>query len=285
MSNTTNPTLDNETIETFHTMKTGLRSLFKLLQRIESFEALQPTGSEAFPDLSSHERQITNFSHQLASKIWEYVDFRARLTSSPVSRCPDIVLSFIFESLAEEGTHKIVPLLMVNKRFHRLVMSNRLLWRNISIEINECLDEVNSLTASYVHACLERSANVSLDVNLNCSAMWDQGFFLKSYAKKVVRNLLTEYGAYHHFDILFSKYIEDDIDIDSDDDDDELTFYNQKMKEALVIINSLRGRDGTQTRRWRSAILDFSNLDRVFREMWFLFGPQDAQFALFEAGI
>ncbi|KAG8764985.1 hypothetical protein FRC15_007295 [Serendipita sp. 397] len=302
MSNTTIPTIDNETVEAFHAMKTSLRSLFEQLQMIESFEALQPTGpltSGALPNLSSHERQITDFSHQLASKIQEYVDARAPinrhrlvlptaqdtnhtlLTSSPVSQTPDIVLSFIFESLAEEGSHEIVPLLLVNKRFHRLVMSNRLLWRNISIEINECLDEVNSLTASYVHACLERSANVSLDINLNCSAMCNQERFLKFYATNVVRNSLTnedeKYEAYDHFYLLFSKYIVDDTPSNNDEltlynreDNDELMFYNRKMKEALVIVNSLRGRDRTHTRRWRSAVLDFPDLGRVFREMWFL---------------
>ncbi|KAG8813945.1 hypothetical protein FRC19_002089, partial [Serendipita sp. 401] len=118
--------------------------------------------------LSSYEQQIASLSQQLCSQIEEYRGLRAPLieyskaasslqarssldkaeTLSPISRCPNEVLDYIFQLIAEDGSHNLRPLLMMNKRLYRIIVSNPNLWTKIFIKIDEELQEVNSLSAS-----------------------------------------------------------------------------------------------------------------------------------------
>ncbi|KAG8847654.1 hypothetical protein FRC20_002710, partial [Serendipita sp. 405] len=207
--------LENGTLDSFLLMKDDLRLLLPQLQMFESFEFLpSSTGTiDSYPTLAMCEQEVTNLARQLRSKMQEYSARRlsinkgrpissivqdprpieeTRLTVSPISRCPDCLLVSIFELVTEEGSHNILPLLSVNKRFYQLAMSNPTLWRKIFITINEYLSEVNSLSTSYVKVCLERSKEALLDIILDCEDALAPFEFMRGYISNLVSNAVVD---------------------------------------------------------------------------------------------
>ncbi|KAG8830818.1 hypothetical protein FRC20_008275 [Serendipita sp. 405] len=179
-------------------MKDGLRSLLAQLQTLDSWEtpSLMEPFDATLSSLSECEGQITDLSRQLCSKIEEYKGLKGttegpqtfNLGSPPISRCPDVLLGYIFEYIVEKGSHHISPLLTVDRRFHQLIMSNCFLWRKLFFTFGKDLKEVNCLSTRYVQACLERSRNALLDVVLDYSDVLEQSFFTGEYVSKLIRD-------------------------------------------------------------------------------------------------
>ncbi|KAG8846649.1 hypothetical protein FRB91_000622 [Serendipita sp. 411] len=292
MSTTTAPGFDKNNVETFHSMKDGVRLLLDQLQVIESLEVSQSVGllsTGILSSLLSLERQITELSRQLCSKMQEYVYLRSSINgdtrfsntvqglrtvddagsmTSLISRCPDVFL-YICELIAEEGSHGIIPLLTVNKQFYGMAMSNPVLWRKISIKFDSQLSEVNSLSTSYVHACLQRSAAASLDIVLDCREVGESNIFMENYVFGVVCGSLVdrkEEGEMRRY--LYSVFDEHEGD---NDVIGESLLYERKTTQVLDIINSFRGSDGTHTCRWRSALIMVPHVGRIGGEIWSLF--------------
>ncbi|KAG8819908.1 hypothetical protein FRC17_010302 [Serendipita sp. 399] len=260
-------------------MKDSLSSLFIRLQAIESLEAVHyttPSFSDLVVSLSRCEQHIGDLSRQLCSNIDDYLDIRKPLPGGsttpvptpvsfpPISLCPDEILSYIFEGLIDDGSHNLRPLLTVNRRFHRLIMSTPRLWSKIFIHINTCLKDVNSLSTSYVTACLERSGEVLLDIAMNCEDIGHTSDFLEHYAFETLNTIDLE---------------EEDEDVlqhvshacEKLGSDGELNFpcqfYNRRMDEMVDIVYALM----SQAHRWRSAIIhppDPSCTERGAREMF-----------------
>ncbi|KAG8811257.1 hypothetical protein FRB91_003335 [Serendipita sp. 411] len=207
----------------------------------------------------------TQFSHTVQGL--RTVNDAGSMTSL-ISRCPDVFL-YICELIAEEGSHGIIPLLTVNKQFYGVAMSNPLLWRKISIKFDSQLNEVNSLSTSYVHACLQRSAATSLDIVLDCDEVDESDDFMKGYVFEVVCGSLVdrkEEGEMRRY--LWSVF--DEYEGDNDFIGESL-LYERKTTQVLDIINSFWGLDGTHTCRWRSAVIMLPYVERIDEEIWSLF--------------
>ncbi|KAG8819910.1 hypothetical protein FRC17_010304 [Serendipita sp. 399] len=276
MSSETASNSDVETHESFHTVKNDLSFLSAQLEEIEALEASQPVGSvtDALTfSLSACERRIIDLTGQLRRRIEEYrslktIDLDHREASPvslvvrqapnvvttrapPISRCPDEILGYIFEDVVEEGSHKTRPLLTVNKQFHRVVMTNPLLWRKIFLKIDSELQEINSLSTSYVEACLERSGKILLDIVVDCRSVPPPDDFMQYYIPNrpydpiddtedrvdidnYVRYLLKNHSRYNYIPA----------------PDLEFTIYKRKLDEALYALYILAETCG---HRWRSA--------------------------------
>ncbi|KAG8816232.1 hypothetical protein FRC17_000394, partial [Serendipita sp. 399] len=243
---------------------------------IEALEASQPVSSvnDALTfSLSECEQRIINLTGQLRRRIEEYrslktigLDHReaspvspavrqapnvATTRVSPISKCPDEILGYIFENMVEEGSHKIRPLLTVNKRFHRVVMTNPLLWRKIFLKIDSELQEVNSLSTSYVEACLERSGKILLDIVVDCRSVPSPDDFMQCYIPNLPydptedmedREDIDDYVRYLLKGHLKYNYIPGP--------DLEFTIYKRKLDEAFRALYILAETCG---HRWRSA--------------------------------
>ncbi|KAG8816851.1 hypothetical protein FRC17_000164 [Serendipita sp. 399] len=119
------------------------------------------------------EKRIIDLSSELMSQI---IDYEKLLQSnqnlvSPMARCSDDVLGYVLDFLIEGGSHFLYPLLLVNRRFHKLVMSSPFLWRKIFIRINDKITEVNSLSTLYIKTCQERSKLALMDIELDYQAI------------------------------------------------------------------------------------------------------------------
>ncbi|KAG8830778.1 hypothetical protein FRC20_008279, partial [Serendipita sp. 405] len=252
--------LANEKLETFRSMKDGLRSLLAQLQTLDSWEtpSLMEPFDATLSSLSECEGQITDLSRQLSSKIEEYKGLKGTaeapptftLASPPISRCPDVLLEYIFEYIVEKGSHHICPLLTVDRRLHQLIMSNCFLWRKVFITFGEDLKEVNRLSTRYVQACLERSGNALLDVVLDYSDVPEQFFFIGEYVSKLIRDSLpgSDGEGIAHWVSMSVGELEWDMDF---------SFYQRILQGAFKILQSLTGPECIHTRRWRSAIISF----------------------------
>ncbi|KAG8851473.1 hypothetical protein FRC20_001749 [Serendipita sp. 405] len=264
MSNITAPISGNETIDTFLSMKDSLELLLPQLQVFQSFDVLSSIGSlanEMMTSISTYEQQIAELSRQLCSKMQQYANLRASIDknclsypatedseaikemssgSSPISRCPDVILESIFEAVAEEGSHNILSLLTVSKRFHRLAMSNPLLWRKIFITINDNLTEINSLSVPYIKACLERSGDAPLDVILDCDELPGGHEFMRNYIYDLLdRSVESEQD---REDI--SSHLAGEFRDDEDGDGWDFPLYERKLEPLLDIIHALAGPKG-----------------------------------------
>ncbi|KAG8851472.1 hypothetical protein FRC20_001748 [Serendipita sp. 405] len=232
--------------------------------------------------LSTCEQQITELSHQIYSKLQEYVDLRTSIDRSchswstaegsevvgetnpkppPISRCPDVILNSIFEIVAEEGSHKIPPLLTVSKRFHRLAMSNPLLWTKIFIVLHEDLAGINSLSTLYVNACLERSGDALLDVVLDCRSLPQRRAYMQAYICDLIRRSVED--KQDKIDILdyLSCEFRGEVGYGC-----QYPLYERKLELLLGIIRTLTGPENVHVRRWRSTIISspyFDDLDSV----------------------
>ncbi|KAG8773582.1 hypothetical protein FRC15_001923 [Serendipita sp. 397] len=184
------------------------------------------------------------------------------LTPSPISRYPDCLLVPVFELVAEEGSHNILPLLSVNKRFHQVAMSNPTLWRKIFIKINGHLSEINSLSASYVKLSLERGKETLLDVVLDCDDIAKPFNFMRGYIYNLVCNAVV--------DEVDRRDLRTHLDKEFTEQDGfydypgwEFPFYKRRLELALVIIRSLITSGQAHAHRWRSAVITFSGIDDI----------------------
>ncbi|KAG8819909.1 hypothetical protein FRC17_010303 [Serendipita sp. 399] len=263
----------------FSSMKSSLSSLFFRLQAIESLEAASPLSHLVASSLSGSEQQISDLSRQLCSKIDDYLELREPLLGSsagpvpvptavlfsPISLCPDEVLGYIFEAIIDDGSHNLHPLLTVNRRFHRLIMSTPRLWSKIFIRINIRLEDVNSLSTSYITTCLERSGEVLLDIVMNCDGIRHTSEFLEHYAFEALEAMELEKenkrDVLDHVGWACGKLGE------NGDRNFPCPFYDRKMDNVVEIVYILM----SQAHRWRSAIIhppDPSYTERGARNMF-----------------
>ncbi|KAG8844882.1 hypothetical protein FRB91_002244 [Serendipita sp. 411] len=265
--------LANGKLQTFRSMKDGLRSLLAQLQTLDSWEtpSLMEPFDATLSSLSECEGQITDLSRQLSSKIEEYKGLKGtakgpqtfNLGSPPISRCPDVLLGYIFEYIVEKGSHHISPLLTVDRRFHQLIMSNCFLWRKLFFTFGKDLKEVNCLSTRYVQACLERSRNALLDVVLDYSDVLEQFISPGEYISRLIRDSLpgSDLEGIDRVSVGVG-----DVAWDMD-----FSTLERILQGRFKIIQSLTGPECIHTRRWRSAIISFPANENPQPEMLDLF--------------
>ncbi|KAG8826959.1 hypothetical protein FRC17_008045 [Serendipita sp. 399] len=279
----------------------NLSALRSQLEIAESLEDIQffSASEGLLTDLGHHEDQITELAELLCSKLENYNTLRASLDDSistltanvdekhpsssrpsPISHCPYEILAFIFENIVEEGSHAIQPLLLVNKQFYQVAISDPFLWRKITIKINKYMGEANSLSTSYINACLHRSEDVLLDVELDCSAASTQTEYIKRVMFDAIQQSMDEEdpkcvvnGISHALDRTGGfKY----------------PVYEQKWRRFMDIVHSLTGPAWIHMRRWRSAFISLPNIKILAGDVWGLLSAghapnlQDLQIINFE---
>ncbi|KAG8825375.1 hypothetical protein FRC17_008701 [Serendipita sp. 399] len=207
---------------------------------------------------SIHEQEITDLSQLICSKIQQYTDLvkpdnehehsidssihpKISMLPSPISRCPDIILDYIFEYVVEEGSHNVRPLLHVNKRFHQLAMSNPRLWRKIFIKLDKIFQDVNSLTSSYISICLQRSGEALLDVVLDVTGVGSALDLMGQYAIRAIQlSTMDEEDRRDVMEYVANSHCYGNVDF---------PLYERKMERLLDAIRSFAG---PEVQRWRS---------------------------------
>ncbi|KAG8831508.1 hypothetical protein FRC18_006431 [Serendipita sp. 400] len=220
-----------------------------------------------FSSFVASKQQITHLAGQLFFHIQEYHKIKECLknrcdTSSgptpgpndmrmmarrapPIYRCPNEVLACIFEAISEDGSHLMQPLLLVNKRFHHVVMDYPRLWTKIFLCINDSLEEVNQLSEPYIKTCLLRSMDVPLDIRLDYHSIGDADAFLWTNMRD---SLIQCLGGKEKADEFVSS-----IDIFGLG----CPLYEQRLDHALNLISLLTDPDQEKvsTQRWGSLVV------------------------------
>lgn len=96
------------------------------------------------------------------------------LQQGPISLLPSELLREIFSLLAIQGTFQLRHALFVCRHWHNVISSDKKLWSIITIDV-EILDrfKLHSRSAetkrvgAYIHACLDRSAPLPLDITIS----------------------------------------------------------------------------------------------------------------------
>ncbi|KAG9056203.1 hypothetical protein FS842_011380 [Serendipita sp. 407] len=202
--------IDPLTIMAYSEMKESLRSLNAHLELPGLVEELhhylsslatmdsKPYIQEDIASLESQEERISSVSRQLSSLIRDYntsLVSLARRYASISPKCalgpkvPDEVVNHVLEYIVEDGSHNIKPLLLVNKRFHAIIMSSPALWSKINITMDASLKEANGLSLKYINTCLKRSEEALLDINLDFSSVCGGYEYLCSFYEDPISDL------------------------------------------------------------------------------------------------
>ncbi|KAG8819308.1 hypothetical protein FRC17_010483 [Serendipita sp. 399] len=204
---------------------------------------------DAMPLIESFQQSILDLSRTLDDTIRRYSLLLGSLMSSSKRTTPSLpneTIVDIFRHLVADGSHRLEPLLLVNKRFHALVMSTPSLWCNIVIKFDATLRESSGLSARYIHSCIERSQNFPLDVNLKVTATKPSESALSIL--QVVKEEVPR----------FSDAIEQVINVVNGTDGlNKAAFFGSRMAKLDVVRDSLAGKEGIHMNRWRS--LKFSS--------------------------
>ncbi|KAG8783939.1 hypothetical protein FRC16_002273 [Serendipita sp. 398] len=227
-----------------------------------------------FSSFVASKQQITHLAGQLFFHIQEYNKIKECLkircdTSSgptpgpndmrmmarrapPIYRCPDEVLACIFEAIAEDGSHLMQPLLLVNKQFHQVVMDSPRLWTKIFLYINDRLEEANQLSKPYIKTCLLRSKNIPLDIRLDYRSIEGVHNFLYT----IIYDCLIQ--------CMEQQEVNNFLNFDMDDVDCFL--YERKVDHALDLIGLLTDKERATTQRWGSLVVSLPQMDIIAGE-------------------
>ncbi|KAG8756554.1 hypothetical protein FRC14_002951 [Serendipita sp. 396] len=219
-----------------------------------------------FSSFITSTQQIANLARQLTHQIQEHREIKKRLkiqcdistaatsafndmrtmarTAPAIYRCPVEILNYIFEDIAEEGSHLMLPLLLVNKRFHRLVVHNTRLWTKIFLHLDGRLEEVNRLSEPYIETCLQRSKDALLDIRLEYNSIQGTDRFIHAIALDHLSQFITEKEAADFLSV--ADYFDGEINC---------PLYEQKVNHALDLVRLLVGRKGVNLQRWGSLVV------------------------------
>ncbi|KAG8798850.1 hypothetical protein FRC18_008517, partial [Serendipita sp. 400] len=232
-----------------------------------------------FSSFATSQQRIAELAKQLVSYIQEYnelkqaLQFQHDVSSSskftlnnrqmmprkapPIDRCPDEVLLHIFGTIAGGGSHLMRSLLLVDKRFHHLVMHNTRLWTKISLCFDRRLKEVNHLSHRYVDTCLLRSRESLLNICLDYSPLQDSDTFLFEAIHDRLAGLVenAELDDFASFEI-FGR-------------DVFCPLYEQNINHILDLVSLLAGQGGANAQRWSSLVLSLPENEFVLgRKVW-----------------
>ncbi|KAG8814780.1 hypothetical protein FRC17_000975 [Serendipita sp. 399] len=208
---------------------------------------------EELVPLETQERRIFDISKQLTSLLQGYtttVISLARHCALTSTNCafgpqiPDEIIVHILEYIVEDSTHHIKPLLLVNRRFHDVIMSTPVLWSKLTIVVDKRLQEVNGLSTTYLNVCLERSREAKLDVKLDFSLASGIYEYFESIQEELRRTLPSSALLLATGDSQF-KWIDTDPG------------YTEELEKTKELVETL----AAQMTKWQSASILFPSLD------------------------
>ncbi|KAG8814496.1 hypothetical protein FRC17_001105 [Serendipita sp. 399] len=239
------------------------------MSHLQLGDSISTIGGDAIQEedtmsLEAQERRIIDVSRQLTGLIQEYnasvISLARRASASPNypfgPHIPDEIILHIFSYIVEEGTHRIKPLLLTNRRFYEVAMSSPVLWNKITIVINARLEEVNRLSINYLNTCFKRSQEARLTVILDFSSVPGSYEYLTSFYKEAIREL--PYA---------SSVLPEIQDVLGQLDDDAR--YTARVNELNELIRTL----AAQANRWQSAaiFLPATKAGGIIATFWKLF--------------
>ncbi|KAG8814778.1 hypothetical protein FRC17_000973 [Serendipita sp. 399] len=255
----------NEMKETLRTLDTLLHlppqveDLNRYLSHIRSSHSMSSAAQddnciqeEDVISLESQERHIIDISEELTSLLQGYttsVISLARRCAQTSPNCafgprvPDDIIIHILRYVVEDGSHHIKPLLLVNRRFHDVIMSDPVLWSKVTIVVNTRLQEVNGLSMAYLKTCLERSRGTQLDVRLDFSSASGIYEYFSSIQEEFRHNMPS-----------FSLPLTSDSHFRGIYRDPGYTKELEKLKKLIRMAT-------TQMNRWQTATIFFPTLD------------------------
>ncbi|KAG9056847.1 hypothetical protein FS842_009367 [Serendipita sp. 407] len=269
-------------------MNKNLRLLASRLQTMEELvdPEYQPLSAEnrlddaLFSSFATSQQRIAELAKQLVSHIQEYNELKQALQfqhdvsssskvtlnnrqmmprkAAPIDRCPDEVLVHIFGVIAGGGSHLMRSLLLVDTRFHHLVMNNTRLWTKISLRFDQKLKEINHLSHRYVDTCLLRSRESPLNICLDYSLLQDPDSFLFLAISDRLAGLVEN----AELDDFMSS-------LDIFNRDVYCPPYEENMNHISDLVGLLAGQEGTNAQRWSSLVLSLPKYDFMSgRKVW-----------------
>lgn len=165
---------------------------------------LETVKAKAEATLRWTEERIVEIEKELAPyQLYENVDARIEeqalgaiadhtdAQDAPIGRCLDDVLYTIFEFCLVPRHRRIGTLLLVCRRWNRMVMNGPKLWARLQVESDDDLLKDTAVHA-YLSACIERSRGLHLDVELDLSHFPSCRMYLEqevvAFAKSLVNS-------------------------------------------------------------------------------------------------
>jgi hypothetical protein len=179
------------------------------------------------------------------------------IRESPIERCPDDILLLIFHECLNPRHDKIGHLLRVCKRWNHMVMNTPTMWARIQVtEVDQFFEDESSVrsTVSYVSACLERSCNLLLDIELNLMDIPSCSGYIESQARDFLRSIVDE---------------EDHEEVDDVVDNIEWTFRSSEYETMLQqAFDGIFGQENLNLKRWKTLSLTFPDAEEIAMDVW-----------------
>lgn len=184
--------------------------------------------------------------------------YERKSVKCPISRCPNEVLYLIFREYLIPRHRNIGKLLFVCKRWNAVVLSSPGLWARIHVPfaLNFFQDPQQGSEISFISACILRSHNLLLDVELK---LWDL-----PHHSGYIANRLENYAM--------------EVVMLGDDDEDSITdqigctnwnYYAWNYEDTLKkFMESIFGINGIHITRWAALNIDMPWEVEAAKRIW-----------------
>jgi hypothetical protein len=169
------------------------------------------------------------------------------------NKCPIEILVEIFQMYLTTSHHHIRRLLLVCKKWYKLVMNTPSLWNRINVRFPDPSDGRSLRFIPYVQACKQRSEDLKLEVTLNFEAIGDA----EDYHNDVIWSHIHGECADCLFEGLNPHYSHQS----------ECTIYEQRKEEVINTVRALVGEDSKDMARWSSFDLTLPYMNGGIKEI------------------
>ncbi|KAG8819705.1 hypothetical protein FRC17_010362 [Serendipita sp. 399] len=218
----------------------------KQLLLVSSQSLITARAPDTISLIETFQQSIFDLSRTLNDAIQRYSTLVASLMLShkrTISSLPNEMMLEIFQLLVSDGSHRLRPVLLVNKRTHALVTSAPSLWCKISIKFDRALQECNDLSVRYIETCIKNSRKFLLDVDLDMDDIPSPSECTASILAVVKKEVPR-----------FSDVIERAIYLAKEigDEDHSGAFFTRRLANFNALRRAIAGKEGVHMRRWRS---------------------------------
>ncbi|KAG8819310.1 hypothetical protein FRC17_010485 [Serendipita sp. 399] len=218
----------------------------KQLLLVSSQSSMTARAADTISLIETFQQSIFDLSQTLNGTIQRYSTLVASLMLShkrTIISLPNEMILEILQFLVADGSHRLQPLLLVNKRFHALVTSAPSLWCKISIKFDQALQECNDLSVRYIEACIKNSKNFLLDVDLDMIDIPHPSDCAASILEVVKKEV-------PHFSDVIDRaiYLVREIDADLHNS----APFTRRLANFDALRHAIAGEEGIHMRRWRS---------------------------------
>lgn len=193
------------------------------------------------------------------------VPFYAR-KGAPIHQCPDEILGFIFSLYLIPRHMCIRRLLLVCKRFYRLVLESPRLWARIQIwDIDQFIRYTEKQPSTlYISACMERSRGLPIDVELDISNVHEKprrylgaslNYIDHPLSKYAFDGMVYEYQQYCSEADIYTRYVGEAIERLKCPDRCPDECLNQSHQNCYI-------------KRWRSLSIDIADRRSLAKCIW-----------------